>query len=241
MQSNQSHIKPEQRIEFAHAWVEHRKESAAIHSVSLYPHIINTISPSKGGKILDLGCGSGELCLRIREALTPLELTGIDINAHLLERFRESYGQGVNLYCQDIASTYPIATESVDGLVCSNVVMHLSDPECQSVCNEISRVLSPRGVAALVFTHPLWAAKNYAEDPNSTLRYEVTRRWNGLEFVQHYRSASDYRDLIANAGLSVASEKVVAIPELPGLGCRYAKNTGHPIFMLFELRPLAPK
>ncbi len=228
--------RPEQSPEFAHAWFAHRSLSLKLHSLGLYPHILRSLTPARGGVIADFGCGAGELTSELASALAPSELTAIDVNPYLLQRCRDICGDRVTTHCQDIASPSLLRSHSVDGLVCSNVVMHLSDDECARLFKEIYRVLSPSRLAVVVLTHPLWAQLNYGEQSKDSGPLNVVRNWGGVELLQRYRSISDYRTLAHEAGLSITDESVIGIPEDAELSNRYREHTGHPIFFIAEVR-----
>ena len=228
-------IRAEQSAEFASAWLDHRLESAKMHSAVLYPIIIEGIQPAAGSVVADYGCGSGDLTLEILEVLNPSKLIAMDVNQYLLDYGRLSCKDRVEVICQDVAEVSPITSNSVDGLVCSNVVMHLSDRDCSNLFAEITRVLSFSGRAVLVFTHPLWAELKYKQETDSGSSFEAKRNWQGCEFVQRYRSVSDYRTLLAKAGLRVEFEATVGIPDLPELAPRYREHRDHPIFCVLKV------
>ena len=236
MLENRNNLRPEETVVFANAWLDHRLESVQLHSSILYPKIIELLQPAVGAVIADYGCGAGDLTLELLKELRPSRLIAIDLNQHLLDRFQIACNNSAEVICQDIAEPSSIVSNSVEGLVCSNVIMHLSDLECANLFKEISRVLSSTAVATVVFTHPLWAELKYRQSNQAGDSFETIRSWQGCEFIQRYRSISDYRHLLNEAGLRVDSETTIGVPDLPGLSPRYREHVKHPIFCMLELR-----
>jgi len=89
------------------------------------------------GKILDIGCGSS----RIFEAL--LGAVGLDINKKKL-RYRRSLGN--SLLCATL-ECLPVASESFDQVICSEVIEHV--PQDERIFREFHRVLRPGGTLIL--------------------------------------------------------------------------------------------
>jgi SAM-dependent methyltransferase len=90
-----------------------------------------------GGRILDLGCGSGHSYERLGARVS----VGYDIHRPSLERQARPVTQG------DIR-TLPFRDSSFDGLVSAQSIEHVPDP--QRVVNEARRVLRSGGVAVII-------------------------------------------------------------------------------------------
>ncbi|MEO6138746.1 MAG: methyltransferase domain-containing protein [Luteimonas sp.] len=96
-------------------------------------------------RILDLGCGTGEITRRLAERYPQAVLLGVDIldsNLMLARRDSADLGQRVQ-YAQGDAFALDIADASIDLVVCRH--MSQSVPEFPSVLAEITRVLKPGG------------------------------------------------------------------------------------------------
>lgn len=114
------------------------------------PYFVNILKVNKTStsKYIDLGCGGGLLTEEI--ALAGYDVTGIDRSDNSLKHAREhalsSKVYNVNYV---VGSVYelPFESESVDGVIISDVLEHLHD--LRLVISEIKRVLKPNGV--LVF------------------------------------------------------------------------------------------
>ena len=125
------------------------------------------INPSRRDKILELGCNTGELVLRISEYSD--EVVGIDINQEQVGRLKNG-----KIHCMS-ATNLEFQEDNFDKVCAFEVVEHI--PAIAKVFQEVWRVLKPggkfifsfpfeffRGQAALidairVFKNPLFSRK----------------------------------------------------------------------------------
>jgi SAM-dependent methyltransferase len=109
------------------------------------------------GKALDIGCGPGQITLKLAQRLPGWQFTGVDRSANMVREAlaaRDEMGRREN---DDMASRVqffvgdgielPFADASIDLVVCNSVLHHLSAPA--RVFAEISRVAAP-GAAILL-------------------------------------------------------------------------------------------
>jgi SAM-dependent methyltransferase len=96
-------------------------------------------------RILDLGCGTGEITRRLAERYPQAKLLGIDIlegNLALARRDSAPFGERI-CYAQGDAFALDLADASLDLVVCRH--MSQAVPDFPSVLAEITRVLRPGG------------------------------------------------------------------------------------------------
>jgi ubiquinone/menaquinone biosynthesis C-methylase UbiE len=121
---------------------------------------IELLGVEPGDRILDVGCGRGEVVLQ--SAALGADIVGVDyaesaieIAAKTLERARARL-EGSAEFLLVNAETLPFADGSFDKVFVLDVIEHLSREEADQVLSEIRRVLRPRGVL-LVHTAPnIW-------------------------------------------------------------------------------------
>lgn len=101
-------------------------------------NLLELLSPQPGDRILDLGCGTGQLTEKI--ALAGCEVLGIDRAAAMIEKARQNYSE-LEFAVADARDF------QVDGLfdaVFSNAVLHWI-PEADAVIDRVYTALKPGG------------------------------------------------------------------------------------------------
>ena len=95
------------------------------------------------GRILDLGCGGGYMLDAL--AHPDVDLAGVDL-AHQALRAADKRARSERYPCllaQASADALPFFDQSFDGIVCTDVLVHVPNPEV--VIHEIARLLKPGG------------------------------------------------------------------------------------------------
>jgi len=115
------------------------------------------LKPSSGGTFVDIGCGDGSITEVVRDAIKCVNCIGIEIS---MKAAQEAHLRGVNVTVADLAEGIPLASDSVDVMLCGDVIEHLVDVD--NFLREIYRVLAP-GARCLI------ATPNLAWYPNRLL------------------------------------------------------------------------
>jgi SAM-dependent methyltransferase len=117
-----------------------------------------------GDRILDLGCGTGELSRRL--AAGGLQVTGCDISPNMLARATARDGAGGHAWVRLAPDwrSLPFKPAAFDLVVAASVLEYVNDPG--TVLRECGRVLRPGGVVLYTvpdLRHPIrwaeWAAR----------------------------------------------------------------------------------
>lgn len=195
----------------------------------------------KGLRVLDAGCGSGYLTLKL--AARNAKAVGVDISPRMIEVARRraaSRGARVEYRVDDASKLATVPAGSIDLVVSNYVLMDANDLDgCAAA---FARVLAPRGRAVCVFSHPCFETclpGPYFEEQ----QYED--RWGGFSgpFVVYHRPLSRYFAAFLAAGFAIEAfeEPVVPTPTPPELDPgRAAKFRQLPYSVALLLRKAGP-
>lgn len=100
--------------------------------------------PVPDGTLLDVGCGDGEFTMLVRQRTQIARATGIDMFSDNLASVAKKGIEGIK---SDLNEPFPIPDASVDIVVASHVIEHVSDTDL--FIQEIGRVLKPGGYAVI--------------------------------------------------------------------------------------------
>jgi O-antigen chain-terminating methyltransferase len=115
-------------------------------------------------RVLDLGCGRGELLALLREA--GVSGYGVDLDSDVVANCKE---QGLDVTEGDaIAHVETLENGAVDGIVASHVVEHLTPDQLWRLIVGAAEALSPGGILILETPNPesvLAGSVNFHRDP----------------------------------------------------------------------------
>lgn len=112
--------------------------------------IAGALDPAPGWRVLDAGCGTGNLLAHISRTRPEALLTGIDFAPAMLRRAAKKVNSSskVTVRQMDLNHPLPFAGSKFDAVVCVNVLYAVEDPE--RLLRELHRVLKPNGRFVLV-------------------------------------------------------------------------------------------
>jgi SAM-dependent methyltransferase len=142
----------------------------------------------KGGRILDIGCGSATF-----SAMCPdYEWHGVDINLEACQ------GKPIKAVVWNIEKTpYPYEAGSFDAITCSEVLEHIFDPI--SIHKEAKRLLKREGVYMISTPNHMWVQNLIRCFEN--LVYDHEKPWT-KEHIHTYTYES-HQKCLAEAGFGV--------------------------------------
>ncbi len=107
---------------------------------------IALLAPPRGGRVLDLCCGTGDLVFHLLRVDPTLAVTGIDFCAPMLERAKARAGaqlRGAPTFVEGDVMALPFDDATFDGATMGFSLRNVVDVEC--VLREVERVLKPGG------------------------------------------------------------------------------------------------
>ncbi|MES2697091.1 MAG: class I SAM-dependent methyltransferase [Verrucomicrobiota bacterium] len=163
---------------------------------SLHAHVLREFwGLQRDAAVLDAGCGTGGLILRLREERPEWKFAGIDFMPIACELARKRCGPEVDIRVASITEL-PFADESFDAVVSADVVCQVENPEVAA--REFFRVLRPGGVVVLNVPAYMWMWSYHDDSCQTKHRYtrpeidallrgggfeeRKTTHWNALPF-----------------------------------------------------------
>jgi len=167
------------------------------HSRELYDDILKRLDQFSFNKLLDVGCGTGNL-LSFISSKYDTQIAGIDLSPNMLEIARKKLGEKADLRVED-SENLPFDDSTFDIVTCTDSFHHYPHPE--NVLAEMRRVLKPGGT--VVIADP-WAPTPFRQFVNISMRFS-----KGGE-VKLY-GETEIRKLLKNAGF-----KAIELEQIKG-------------------------
>jgi ubiquinone/menaquinone biosynthesis C-methylase UbiE len=194
---------------------------------------IRALVGERSVSILDVGCGTGLLASRIREALPAAKVWGVDLVPDMLRKGADRWQRHSAhvLAVQGDSERLPFPSGSFDIVTCANSFHHY--PHQDRAVAEMHRVLRPSGRLLLV--------DGYRDAPWGWFIYDVCVA--GVEGAVHHASARHLRELFELAGFHAVAQKVYrgAAPFLltEGVAAEPVSAIHPPHFLSLMPRPAA--
>jgi ubiquinone/menaquinone biosynthesis C-methylase UbiE len=148
------------------------------------------------GVVLDVGCGTGTFASQLAEADPSVQVLGVDGDENVLARAREKvtrFGERVQ-FSKSMANALPIEDASVDLVIASLLLHHLSPAAKLEALREARRVLSPAGRLVI-------ADWGQPQDPLTRTGFFMLRLLDGFENTADH-AAGRLPSLVAQAGFN---------------------------------------
>ena len=104
--------------------------------------------PERVGRVLDLGCGDGEVVGRVLEARPDAQAVAADFSAEMLRRVRERFVEALNVTIveHDLDAPLPGDWGTFDVVVSAFAIHHVVDERKRALYAEVYDRLAPGGV-----------------------------------------------------------------------------------------------
>jgi 2-polyprenyl-3-methyl-5-hydroxy-6-metoxy-1,4-benzoquinol methylase len=167
---------------------------------TLYRSIIRLLrSSGSGARLLDVGCGEGQL---LRRAQKYFDVHGVDVSEAGVEAARDALGRDVAEVAS--ATALPFADGAFDVVTCLDVLEHIDDPLVP--LREISRVLAHGGT--FLFSTPNPSSLGHRLKGERSFIYRDDSHVSVLPPAQ-------WRATVAAAGFTVVSDGTDTLWDVP--------------------------
>lgn len=103
--------------------------------------IKNNVKPVEGKKILDIGCGPGN----ILDFLPKMDYYGFDIDADYIEAAKQNYGHRGTFMCSNIKEFMVPGPGTFDIVIAIGIIHHLNDEDAKNLFRIAKKALKPNG------------------------------------------------------------------------------------------------
>jgi len=152
----------------------------------------NEIKPSPGSRILDIGCGNGDLY----KFLGDVDYVGIDSNRDCITRANSQFGTNATFLYADLAHFDITTLGTFDHIVGVGILHHIDDEACKQLFSLMRETLNENGSA--ITADPCF-------HPQQQLLNRFIVSIDRGQYVRHYDA---YRYLAENA-FTVSEMKLI--------------------------------
>lgn len=105
-----------------------------------------------GARVLDVACGAGVLCRKVKKRLPGTEVMGVDFSPYTIERNRRvDHELGNDYRCLDVETELPSLATTFDVIVMAEIIEHLDHPE--RAIADAATLLNPTGHLIITCPH----------------------------------------------------------------------------------------
>ncbi len=156
--------------------------------------LVAQVAVGEPSAVLEIGCGTGSLTVRLAQALPAASVTGLDPDPEALARARAKDPLRRIDWRRGTAAALPLPDRCTDRVVASLLLHHLTDAEKRDALAEARRVLRPAGRLHIAD----WGAP---QDPIMGAAFFALRALDGFERTRAH-ARGELAEMIAGAGFS---------------------------------------
>jgi len=135
----------------AERWAEEEREALSM----VRPKIERILSRKSGVTMVDLGTGTGRLIPWLNSFKCSLKtIVATDLDRRRISSARKFYRYNGNVdFVVSSAGSCPLRNESVDFILLSHIIQHISKEEYKKIIYEMFRLLRYNGIVLMMTTH----------------------------------------------------------------------------------------
>lgn len=169
-------------------------------SIDRFCNLIRTDQP----KILELGCGPGNVTKLLKIRFPEAQITAIDLAPRMIEIARENLPE-VDFRVMDVRTISSIQ-EKFDAIMCSFCLPFLSKADTDQLIADCAGLLLPEGVVYI----------STMEGDESKAGFEATSFTGAAEIYFNYHNQADLQHVFAECGFEISHLKLQDYKEPDG-------------------------
>lgn len=127
---------------------------------------LRRLPTTKGLKLVELGAGSGRLLAYLQSLFPYMEITGTDYSEACIRYAKKAYGQYGVIFVQDSAQKTTLKSRSMDIVISSHVIEHITKIDGEKFIRETRRLLKGGGMAFVGTPERKKSQNIYCKNPN---------------------------------------------------------------------------
>jgi ubiquinone/menaquinone biosynthesis C-methylase UbiE len=167
---------------------------------------LEVVPPEPGWEVVDIGCGTGTGLIRYLDA--GCAVSGVDVSSAMLAKARARLGRRADLHLLD-RGDLPFDDDRFDMATTTMVLHEVAVEKRAGLLAEMARVVKPNG-RLLVIDFRFGSQRGWRGPTFSTLGAFVERFSGHYSGYGSFKSSGGVPTVVADAGLTVAREKIVA-------------------------------
>src|SRR5688572_3386429 len=202
---------------------------------SFVDHIAKLIQGAglESGRVLDLGCGPGQILIMMKQRWPGMQITGLDAGPAMIDKARaDAAAAGLDITYEVLRlgpngeTRLPYDDAEFDIVTCNSVIHHLTDPT--NALDEMARVTRPEGAIlirdlarpAFLFPYPLHVrifGRHYEGEMRRLYEASVAAAYTPPELNQMLRNShlNDDRTRVFMRGITHTGIERRALSPLP--------------------------
>lgn len=141
----------------------------------------------KAPKILDLGCGPGNITKYILSRISNSEILGIDIAPNMITLAKKN-NPTANFTHMDIRNVHML-NNKFDGIICGFGLPYLSKFDCKTLIENCADLLENNGILYLSFVEGSYDSSGYVEGSSDERAYFY---YHNLEYIKQEFSKNNF-------------------------------------------------
>lgn len=210
--------------DFFNGYKSKRDKKSGVNDFVEQPAMLSMLPDLKGKDILDLGCGAGDMCRRIKN-LGARSVIGVDISSKMIELAKQDIVEGIEYLVSAIEDYFPVDKEY--DLVISSLAVHYIE-NLEDTYKRIYSLLKPDGIFLFSTEHPVITCSRsgpgwHKDAKGNKLHWKVddyedegkrSTFWIVDNVIKYHRKISTHINTLIHAGFTILQiEEPVASQE----------------------------